>query len=319
MKKILVIGSSNTDLIATLNHFPAAGETLEGFSFHQEMGGKGANQALAAHRAGGDVMFITSLGNDTYGQNILRFYRDEGLNVSLSRLCDNVPTGIAMIWVDQNGENSIIIIPGANKMLTPEYINSNLVAIEKSDIIVLQMEIPYETVRTVCNIASQLGKKVILNVAPAYPINNDILNTIDILIVNKSEAETISGEKIEDIGEEKIIDKLLLLMKGAQSVILTLGSKGCWYKSYRESIRFPTFNVNVKDTTAAGDTFCGVLAVGISKNEALEEALEFATAAAALCVTRLGAQPSIPTEKEIKDFLRSKQLTTKKNNYLCLL
>lgn len=306
MKKILVIGSSNTDLIATLNHFPAAGETLEGFSFHQEMGGKGANQALAAHRAGGDVMFITSLGNDTYGQNILRFYKEEGINTSLSRLCDNVPTGIAMIWVDQNGENSIIIIPGANKMLTPEYINSNLVAIEKSDFIVLQMEIPYETVRTVCNIASQLGKKIILNVAPAYPINNDILKAIDILIVNRSEAETISGEKIEEIGEEKIIDKLL--MKGAKSVILTLGSKGCWYRNYRESIRFPAFNVNVKDTTAAGDTFCGVLVVGISKNKTLEEALEFATAAAALCVTRLGAQPSIPTEKEIKDFLK-KQTT----------
>ena len=304
MKKILVIGSSNIDLIATLDRFPEVGETIEGFSFQQEMGGKGANQALAAHRAGGEVVFISMLGDDSYGNNALRFFEQEGIDVSLSKKCKELPTGTAMIWVDQNGENSIVIIPGANKMLTPSYINSVRKAIEEADIIVLQMEIPYETVSTVCGVASQLGKQIILNVAPAYPVDDTILREIHILIVNQSEAETITGEKINEIGEDAIVEKLL--MKGVSNVILTLSSKGCLYKNSDETISVPAYKVKARDTTAAGDTFCGALAAALSKDKNINEALLFATAASALCVTRLGAQPSIPGEMEIEDFIKTR-------------
>jgi ribokinase len=306
MKKILVIGSSNTDLIATMDHFPNAGETLEGISFQQAMGGKGANQAIAAHRTGGDVTFVTSLGNDANGNNALKYYKYQGLDVSCSLLADNETTGTAMIWVDKNGENSIVIIPGANKLLSPDYVIARQEIIEKTDIIVLQMEIPYETVKTICNIAFQNGKKVILNVAPAYSLEEEILKTVHVLVVNESEAEVLTEEKIEDIGEEAIINKLL--KRGVQNVILTLGNKGCLFKNGNELLKIPAFSVNAVDTTAAGDTFCGALATGISKNRNMKDVLEFASAAAALCVTRLGAQPSIPNEKEVNEFLKSENI-----------
>ena len=303
MEKILVIGSSNIDLITSVDRFPRPGETIVGQSFTQAMGGKGANQAISAFRAGGDVKFITCLGNDSYGQNAMQSYRDEGLDVSMSKVCDQTATGIAAIWVDKKGENSIIIIPGANHMLTPDYIKNVQKEIEWADIIVLQMEIPYETVQLVCEIASQLGKKVILNAAPAYPLDNNILKSLYILLVNKSEIEIITDKKIEAIGEEEIIDTLL--EKGVENVILTLGSKGSHYKNKDESIRIPAFNVPVTDTTAAGDTFCGALAADFSRNKDLRQVLRFATAAAALCVTRLGAQPSIPSKSEILNFLET--------------
>lgn len=304
MKKILVIGSTNIDLIATMDRFPKVGETIEGLSFQQEMGGKGANQALAAHRAGGKVAFISILGDDQYGNNALKFYEREGMDVSLSQKCEELPTGTAMIWVDHNGDNSIVINPGANKMLTPSYIIGVSEAIEEADIIVLQMEIPYETISTVCGIASQSGKQIILNVAPAYPVDDAILRNIHTLIVNQSEAETITGEKINEIGKDAMVDKLL--MKGIRNVILTLSSKGCLYKNSDETITVPAYKVKAKDTTAAGDTFCGALVAALSKDKSIKEALLFATAASAICVTRLGAQPSIPREIEIENFINTR-------------
>ena len=308
MNKILVIGSSNTDLIATMDHFPNAGETLEGISFQYAMGGKGANQAIAAHRAGGDVTFVTSLGNDANGNNTLKYYQNQGLNVSCPLLADDETTGTAMIWVDKNGENSIVIIPGANKLLSPDYIFARQDMIEKADIIVLQMEIPYETVKTICKIAFQKGKKVILNVAPAYRLEEEILKSVYVLVVNETEAEVLTEEEIEDIGEEAIVNKLL--KGGVQNVILTLGNRGCLYKNRNnETLKIPAFRVNVVDTTAAGDTFCGALATGISKNRNMKDVLEFASAAAALCVTGLGAQPSIPNEKDVNEFLKSENIT----------
>lgn len=303
MDKVLVIGSSNIDLIATVNHFPVAGETIEGQSFTQVLGGKGANQALAAFRAGGDVRFVTSVGNDSYGQKAIQFYRDEGLNASMSKVCDQTPTGIASIWVDEKGENSIIIIPGANQNLNPQYIQNIQSEIEWADIIVMQLEIPYETVQLVCEIASKLGKKIILNAAPAYPLDDNILQSLFILVVNKSEIEIITGRTIDADGEERIIDTLL--DKGVENVILTLGSKGSLFKNRDEFITIPAFDVTVTDTTAAGDTFCGALTTEISRSNDIKQAMLFGTAAAALCVTRLGAQPSIPSKSEILNFLNT--------------
>lgn len=304
MNKIVVIGSSNTDLIAKVKDFPKAGETIKGISYFQAMGGKGANQALAAHRLGGDVKFVTSLGKDTNGLNSLEYYKKEGLDASLSFIVDSTPSGVAMIWVDEKGENSIVIISGANEMLSPGYIHEIEKEILEADLIVLQMEIPYDTVKTVCDMAYEKNKQILLNVAPAKKLDADIIKKIDILVVNETEAEIISGEIMEDTGEAVIVDKLLAL--GVKTVVLTLGKRGCILKNDQIHLRVPAFTVKTVDTTAAGDTFCGALAAELSKGHSWNETLEFASAAAAICVTRMGAQPSIPTETEVRNFLKNK-------------
>lgn len=303
MSRIVVIGSSNTDLIAKVKTLPKAGETIKGASYLQEMGGKGANQALAAHRSGGDVVFITSVGNDTNGIKALEYYRQEGLDASLSYIAHGLPSGVAMIWVDEKGENSIVIIPGANDALSPGYIHQIKKEILEADLVIMQMEIPYETVKTVCDIAYENNKRVMLNVAPARELDEGILEKIDILVVNETEAETISGEIMEHIGEEGIVDKLLDL--GVRTVVLTLGKRGCILKNDQIDLRVPAFTVKTTDTTGAGDTFCGALAARLSKGHSWNEALEFASAAAAICVTRVGAQPSIPTEQEVRLFMKN--------------
>ncbi len=302
-KKIVVIGSSNIDLVVTMDRFPAVGETIKGYSFQQAMGGKGANQAVAAQKAGGNVSFITSVGDDAYGQSALGYYKKVGLDVSSSLVTKNKTTGTAQIWVDKNGDNSIVVTPGANELLSADYVISNKEVIESADIIVLQMEIPYETVRMACKLASRNERKIILNVAPAYSLDEEILRSVHLLVVNENEAEVVSGRKIEEIGSEGLIDELL--KKGVQNVILTLGKEGCLYKNSSDFIRLPAFGVEAKDSTGAGDTFCGALAAGISKGVTMKDALVFASAAAALSVTKMGAQPSIPSEKEIRDFLNN--------------
>ncbi len=301
MGKILVIGSSNTDMIARVKQFPSPGETITGLNFLQTMGGKGANQALAAHRLGGNVSFITCLGRDANGDNSISYYKKEGLDISASLIVDHVSSGTAMIWVDDNGENCIVITPGANHELTSDYIVKIENEILHAEMVVLQMEIPYSTVKTVCELATKHHKKVMLNVAPAHRLGPDILNQIEILIVNETEAETITGEKIEDIGEEAMVDKLIGL--GAKTVVLTLGKKGCFLKNKKERLVSAAFSVIAVDSTAAGDTFCGALAAELSRGHGWKEALKFATAASAICVTRLGAQTSIPTEKDVFEFL----------------
>lgn len=300
--KILVIGSSNTDLIVKVKSFPKAGETIEGKAYIQAMGGKGANQAVAAHRLGGEVRFITCLGDDTNGQNTLQHYKNEGLDISSSLIVEDVSSGTAMIWVNENGENCIVITPGANNRLTSDYILKVEESIVNAEMVVLQMEIPYETVKTVCSLAKKHKKKVILNVAPARELDEALLKLTDLLVVNETEAETISGERIEAIGKEAVIAKLIAM--GASAVILTLGKEGCLLKSEQVVIKKEAFIVEAIDSTAAGDTFCGALAARLSKGESWDDILTFASAASALCVTKMGAQPSVPTEKEVLVFLK---------------
>ncbi|HKK10729.1 MAG TPA: ribokinase, partial [Bacteroidales bacterium] len=302
---ILVIGSSNTDLIAKVKSFPKAGETVEGEAYIQSMGGKGANQAVAAHRLDGEVSFITCLGDDANGKNTLQHYKNEGLDISSSLIIEDVSSGTAMIWVDENGENCIVITPGANNMLTPDYIVKVEESIVNAEIVVLQMEIPYDTVKTVCSLAKKHKKKVILNVAPARELDEELLRFTDLLVINETEAETISGERIEAVGKEAVIAKLIAM--GASAVLLTLGKEGCLLKSEQIVIKKEAFVVDAIDSTAAGDTFCGAIAARLSKGENWDDILTFASAASAICVTRMGAQPSVPTEKEVLGFLKEQE------------
>lgn len=307
MSKILVIGSSNIDLIAKVDRFPKAGETIEGQFFLQAFGGKGANQAVAAHRLGGDVSFITSLGSDPNGKATLNYFEQEGLRVKSALVADDVPSGTAMIVVNKEGENFIIITPGANNELTPAYIEAIEGEIANADVVVLQLEIPMPTVRKACELARRHGTEVILNAAPAREIDDDLLQMVDILVVNESEIEKLSGQKIDAVGEKGVMKALQA--RGARIIVLTLGSRGSIIGTESMQQHVPAFEVKAVDTTAAGDTFCGALVVRISSGEDIHDAVKFATAASAICVTRMGAQPSIPDILEVKQFFLSNRVT----------
>jgi ribokinase len=307
MSKIVVIGSSNTDLIAKVERFPLAGETVTGKFFMQAMGGKGANQALAAHRSGGDVKFVTCWGSDSNGKSMLPYYAQQGLDVSLALQVEDTPTGNAIILVNEEGENVIVITPGANHQLTREYISGLSAEIAKASMIMLQMEIPFDSVTGACELAKRHNIPVLLNVAPARKIDEALVRMVEILVVNETEIETITDQRIDAAGEEAAMDKLLLM--GAKTVILTLGKRGCMVKNKTIHHYIPAFEVDTVDSTAAGDTFCGALAAQLSKGLDLVEAIKFATAAAAICVTRIGAQPSIPMESDVRQFLLTHPIT----------
>lgn len=293
-----------------MSHLPAPGETIGQARFMQSLGGKGANQAVAAARLGGSVTFVTSLGNDLYADMLKKHFREEGIITDYIVDDSDNPTGIALIFVAEDGENCIAVAPGANGSLLPSSIESFSEVLDDADIIVMQAEIPYDTIKQIALTASERGKKVLFNPAPACHIDAELMPIIDILVVNELEAEFISGIPYSNSNLEEI--SYTLIEAGARNVVITLGSGGVYMNNGTDAIRIPGFKVNAVDTTAAGDTFCGALAVACAAGEIDFESLKFANAAAALAVTRSGAQPSIPVLEEVNKFIKQ-EMSNKSN------
>jgi len=303
MNKVSVVGSFGRDMIMQVSHIPARGETVGEGRFSQTFGGKGANQALAAARSGGDVVFVACVGKDTSGDTAISSFSDEGMNTQYMSQTDKEGTGTALIFVGDDGENSITVAPGANYFLDCVKVDAAEEELRSSSLILMQLEIPMDTVEYVLEKAQVWGTPVMLNPAPAKPLSDIALRRIHTLVVNETEAEIVSGQKLEgDDSVAKIASDLR--DKGPKVVIVTLGANGAYVSSDTFSGHIAGNKVDTLDTTAAGDVFCGSLTTALGNNMAIDGAIKFANAAAAIAVTRLGAQPSVPHKNEIEDFLR---------------
>ena len=304
-KNIVVVGSSNTDMIIKMPRIPKPGETIIGGEFSTAPGGKGANQAVSAARAGGQVFFVARVGDDMFGEQAVEGFIQDGVDIENIIRDKNAPSGVALIFVDKDGENSIAVASGANANLSPADIYAAEDVISSSSVLLMQLEIPIETVETAVEIAGGYETQVILNPAPARAIGDNILKHISILTPNESEVELLTGIKVEDEqGAAQAAD--MLVKRGVETVIITLGSGGAYVASSDFKGIIPGFSVEAEDTTAAGDVFNGVLAVLLAEGKSLPDAVRFSNAAAALSVTRLGAQPSAPKRKEIDRFLKDR-------------
>ena len=300
--QIVVIGSSNTDMIVKMPRIPQPGETILGGKFSTAAGGKGANQAVGAARAGGSVALIARLGADMFGDRALRKFTDDGIQTDHITRDENAPSGVALIFVDEKGENSIAVASGANANLSAEDIQNAADTIASADIVLMQLEIPLATVQAAARIAADNPAKVILNPAPAQALPDELLQRVTILTPNESEAEILTGIKVET--EAQAADAARALQaKGIETVIITLGPRGAYVVSADYEGLIPSYKVTAVDSTAAGDIFNGVLAVSLAEKKPIPDAVRFASAAAALSVTKLGAQPSAPKRNEIENFL----------------
>jgi ribokinase len=297
-KKIVVVGSCNTDMVIKADRLPVPGETILGGTFFMNPGGKGANQAVAAARMGGVVTLISKTGNDVFGKQSVMLYNAENIKTDFIFSDPKQPSGVALITVDSNGENCIVVASGANASLSPSDMNKARGEIESSDLLLMQLEIPIETVEYVAAMASKKGIKVILNPAPAQALSEQLLKNLYIIIPNKSEAEILSGIKVTDVeSATKAAD--IISAKGVDIVVITLGSQGALINENNEYQFVKAYKVDTIDTTAAGDTFCGAVCVGLSEGKSILDSVKMAARAAALTVTRMGAQGSIPYRSEL--------------------
>ena len=298
MKRIIVIGSSNTDMVIKTEKLPAPGETILGGKFLMNPGGKGANQSVAASRLGGKVTFISKRGNDLFGNQAVGLLMREGVDIKYIVKDPDLPSGVALITVDSTGENSIVVAPGSNGNLLKEDIPSVIFDTGKFEILLLQIEIPIDTVEYSAVTASEHGIKVILNPAPARKLSDNLLKNTWLITPNETEAETITGVIITDIPSAERAAELIQ-ERGVKNVIITLGEAGAYIKSENYTGLIPGIKVKPVDTTAAGDVFNGALAVAISEGSDLKDAVIFANKAASISVTRMGAQASAPYRNEI--------------------
>jgi len=297
-KKIVVVGSSNMDMVVKTDHIPVPGETVLSGSFFMNPGGKGANQAVAVARLGGEVLFVSKMGNDVFGKQFSQLFNDEGIDTRYILSDEDLPSGVALITVDKAGENSIVVASGANANLQTSDMDGALVQIASAGILLVQLEIPMTTVNYVVKFASANGVKVIVNPAPANILSEDVLQCIYILTPNKTEASMISGVEVTDLKSAKKAAEVICKM-GAKNVVVTMGPLGAVICKNGQCSEVKTRKVDTVDTTAAGDVFNGALAVAVAEGKDLEDAVDFACEAAAISVTRLGAQSSIPYRTEL--------------------
>lgn len=302
--RISIIGSTNVDVIMRMPRLPQKGESVSDGEYITSYGGKGANQAIAAARIGGNAAFLTSLGDDQHGQTLLKTFSGEGLDVSHAKLRQGVPCGTAMIMVEDSGNNYLAITPGANGKITVDEINQAENLIRDSAIVMMQNEIPAPAIIRVLELARKHQTTVMLNYAPASNRAVPVTDAIGILAVNEIEAELLCEVKVDSKDSAAKAAKALRAM-GPATVVVTLGDQGSYISSAGVESHFPIFPVKAVDATAAGDTYCGALAVALVEGKPLPEAAMFAAAAAALCVSRMGAQPSIPRRAEVDAFLKS--------------
>lgn len=303
--RVAVIGSYNSDMIIKTTRIPRPGETIIGGQFSTVAGGKGANQAVAAARAGAQVWFVGRIGRDAFGMEALKNLKHDGINIDYVIQDEQAPTGVASITVDDSGENSIVVASGANANLNPADIRAAEAVIADANVVLLQLEIPFDTVETTIEIAAVHNVPVILNPAPARNIPDELLATVSILTPNEVEAEMLTGIDIDtDTQLEQAAAKVLAT--GTNHVIITLGKKGVFYADKQTQFRLPAYSVNAVDTTGAGDVFNGALAAFYATDVTIEEKLQRASAAAAISVTRIGAQSSAPFLAEIHDFIKTR-------------
>lgn len=300
MGKIVVIGSSNTDLVINTSRIPEPGETVLGGRFLMAAGGKGANQAVAAQRLGGDVTFVACIGDDLFGKDALAGYNREGMNTAFVSVKKGVPSGVASIFVDAEAENVIVVAPGANSELGKAEIDAAEKEIEAADFVLMQLETPMETVEYAAEKAFKAGTKVVLNPAPAANIPDSLLTKLWLITPNRTETQLITGLPLTNESEAAAAAGALVA-KGVKNVVITLGSKGAYVLSEDFRGVIPANAVKAVDTTGAGDTFNGALCVALSEGRSLQDACRFASKASAISVTRMGAQPSIPFRNEIPE------------------
>lgn len=297
-KKIVIVGSSNTDMVVRCEHMPRPGETVLGGEFMMNPGGKGANQAVAVARLGGDAVFVGKVGDDVFGSQTRQQLTGEGIDISCLATAVGCASGVALINVDAEGENSISVASGANARLMPADIDAAADVIAGADILLMQLEVPIETVTYAARMAKSRGVTVVLNPAPApaTALPAELLENVDILIPNCTELELISGHDCSESVDEAVES---LSDIGVGALVVTLGSKGALICRDGRSSLVPSFKVKPVDTTAAGDTFCGALCVALSEGRTLDEAVIFGNLAASITVTRAGAQNAIPTRAEV--------------------
>ena len=307
MKNIVVIGSSNTDMVVKTSHLPAGGETVLGGDFFMNAGGKGANQAVAAARYGNRVVFVAKTGDDLFGAQVREAMKQDNINTDYVFVDKEHPSGVALITVNQQAENCIVVAPGANAHLTPADIDAAADEIRGANVVLMQLETPIATVEYAAKMAADAGVPVILNPAPApaEPLSEELLKNLFLITPNESEASRISGITIKDMASAQLAAKAIYDM-GPKNVIVTLGSDGSLVYDGAMFMRVEAMKVEAVDTTAAGDTYNGVLASVIAEGRTLIDAVHEANVAAAISVTRMGAQPAAPTRDEIMQFKRKK-------------
>ena len=299
--RIVVVGSSNTDMVIKSERLPGPGETILGGDFIMAAGGKGANQAVAAARIGGEVTFVARVGDDMFGSGAIENFKTEGMNTNFIVVDQDNPSGVALINVDHHGENSISVASSANNALSEENVSAASEAIADAQVILIQLEIPLDTVRHAAKLAYESGTQVILNPAPAQELDDTLLGYISVLTPNESEAELLTGVKVTN--ESTALEAAGILKdKGVGTVVITMGSQGAFVVTDDESTLVPSKEITPIDTTAAGDAFNGALAFAIAEQRPMVEAVRFANLVGALSATKMGAQPSMPTSVEVEAF-----------------